>query len=450
MRRLSPQSLWTARALRYARYSLGVRFLVALALSALVWAGLTIEEYPVATEPFPGRLTVEPVGLDTRRLVLVREIAPVRVSVSGPKVDLASLTADHFVARVDLTGLGAGQQQVDVDVVVSNSQVEVERITPANITVWLDPVVERQLRVNARIESDVATGYRANLSEITAEPADATVSGASSAVERVARVQAALSLEGATRDVRVEGLLIPVDRQGVEVEDVRVDPPTVLVNVPVTRITGRKRVPVVPRIEGAVAPSFFIARIGVVPTSVEIEGEPGALERVDAVETLPIDIADARGDVQREVGFDAPEGITIRSDQPFAQVAVVVEPLDETTTIQVAVVLTNLGSGLQAIADQPFLQIVMSGPAEVLQSLRGGDILAEVDLSNRAPGLHQIQPAIAHPSPDTLRIARVIPAVVGVRIAPLEAPSVTPAATAIPGPGGAVPTATPTPTPSAG
>ena len=217
----------------------------------------------------------------------------------------------------------------------------------------------------------------------------------------MARVQAALSLEGATRDVRVEGILITVDRQGIEVEDVRVDPPTVLVNVPVNRITSRKRVPVVPRIEGTVAPSFFIARIGVVPTSVEIEGEPGALERVDAVETLPIDIADARGDIEREVGFEAIEGIMIRSDQPFAQVAVVVEPLDETTTIQVAVVLTNLGSGLQAIADQPFLQIIMSGPAEVLQGLRGGDILAEVDLSNRAPGLHQIQPVIAHPSPDT-------------------------------------------------
>ena len=423
---------------------------MALALSALVWAGLTIEENPEATEAFPGRLIVEPVGLDTRNLVLVREIAPVRVSVKGPKVDLASLTADHFVARVDLTGLGAGQQQVDVDVVVSNSQVEVERITPANITVVLEPVVERSLRVNARIESDVATGYRANLSEITADPADATISGASSAVDRVARVQAALSLEGATRDVRVEGILIPVDRQGIEVEDVRVDPPTVLVNVPVNRITSRKRVPVVPRIEGTVAPSFFIARIGVVPTSVEIEGEPGALERVDAVETLPVDIADARGDIEREVGFEATEGITIRSDQPFAQVAVVVEPLDETTTIQVAVVLTNLGSGLQAIADQPFLQIVMSGPAEVLQNLRGGDILAEVDLSNRAPGLHQIQPVIAHPSPDTLRITRVIPAVVGVRIAPLDAPGAAPATTAIPGPGGAVPAATPTPTASAG
>lgn len=423
---------------------------MALALSALVWAGLTIEENPVKTQPFAGLLVVEPVGLDTRRLVLVEEITPVRVSVRGPEVDLASLTADHFVARADLTGLGAGEQQVDVDVIVSNSLVEVVRITPANIRVHLDSVVERQLRVNARIESDVASGYRANLSEITAEPADATVSGASSAVERVARVQAALSLEDATRDVRVEGLLIPVDRQGIEVEDVRVDPPTVLVNVPVMRITSRKRVPVVPRIEGTVSPSFFIARIGVVPTSVEIEGEPGALERVDAVETLPIDIADARSDVQLEVGFEAPEGITIRSDQPFAQVAVVVEPLDETTTIQVAVVLTNLGSGLQAIADQPFLQIVMSGPAEVLQSLRGGDILAEVDLSNRAPGLHQIQPVIAHPSPDTLRIARVIPAIVTVRISPLEAPSPAPAATAIPGPGGAVPAATPTPTRSAG
>ena len=450
MRRLSPQALWAARAARFARTSLGVRFLVALALSALVWIGLTLDENPNATEPFPGGLSVEPVGLDTRQLVLVEGITPVHVSVKGPKVNLASLTAANFVARVDLTGLPADGIRP-----TSMWSCRIRRSKSCssrrqNITVELDPVVERTLRINARIESDVATGFRADLSEITAEPADATVSGASSAVERVARVVAALSLEGATRDVSVDGLLIPVDREGLEVKDMRVDPPTALVNVPVTRITSRKRVPVVPQIEGAVAPSFVIAQIGVVPTSVEIEGEPGALERVDAVETLPVDIADARSDVQREVGFEAPEGVTIRSDQPFAQVAVVVEPLDETTTVQVAVVLTNLGTGLQAIADQPFLQIVMSGPAELLQGLRGGDILAKVDLSNRAPGLHQIRPVIAHPAPDALRMVLHIPAVVDVRISPLDIPSVTPAATAIPGPGGAVPTATPTPTESAG
>ncbi len=450
MRRPSPQALWTARALRYARNSLGIRFLVALALSALVWAGLTLDQNPDATQPFPGSLSIEPIGLDTRNLVLVSPIPPVYVSVEGPKVNLAGLTAANFVARVDLTGMPAGSHQADVAVAVSDSQVEVVRITPENIFVDLDPIVERDMRVNARIESAVATGYRADLADITAEPADATISGPSSAVDSVASVQAALSLEGATRDVRVEGLLIPVDRQGNEVQDVRVDPPTVLVNVPVTRITSRKRVPVVPRIEGAVAPSFYIAQMSVVPTSVEIEGEPGALERVEAVQTLPVDLEDARSDVRRDVGFEAPEGITIRSDQPFAQVAVVVEPLDETTTIQVAVVLTNLGSGLQAIADQPFLQIVMSGPAEILQGLRGGDILAEVDLSNRAPGLHQIRPVITNPAPDTLRMVQHTPAVVDVRISPLSAPSATPAATAIPGPGGAVPAATPSPTQSSG
>ena len=452
MRRLSPQALWTARALRFARYSLGVRFLVALALSALVWAGLTIEENPVATEPFPGRLIVEPVGLDTRSLVLVEGIAPVRVSVSGPKVNLASLTADHFVARVNLSQLSAGRHQVDVDVVVSDSQVEVVRVTPENISVELDPVVERQLRVNARIESDVATGYRADLSGITAEPAEATVSGASSAVERVARVQAALSLEGATRDVRVEGLLIPVDRQGVEVEDVRVDPPTVLVNVPVTRITGRKRVPVVPRIErGRGRRRSTIARIGVVPTSVEIEGEPGALERVDAVETLPIDIADARSDVQREVGFEAPEGITIQ--QRSAVRGRLRWWSSRSTRLRRS--RSRWSSRISAAASRrsPTSHSCRSSCRARRRSCRAcaaGDILAEVDLSNRAPGLHQIRPVITNPAPDTLRMVQHTPAVVDVRISPLEAPSPAPAATAIPGPGGAVPAATPTPTQSAG
>ncbi len=411
----------------------------------LVWAGLTLEQNPNATVLFEDFLAVEAIGLNEEELVLVSTLPSVRVSVQGPRVNLQGLTSADFVVRVDLEGLPAGQHLVEVTVTVSDLSVEVVRITPPNFTVDLDPFIERNMRITATLESAVATGFRADLTDITAEPAEATVSGAASAVDLVASVQAVLSLEGATREVSVQALLIPVDRQGIEVADVRIDPQTALVNVPVNRITSRKRVPVVAQIEGSVAPSFAIAQISVLPTSVEIEGEPGALERVDAVQTLPVDIADAEGDIQREVGFEVPEGVVILSDRSTAEVVVIVEPLEDTITVQAAVVLINLGAGLQAIAEQPFLQIVVSGPTELLQNLRGGDILAEVDLLNRAPGLHQIRPDITNPAPGVLQIVLREPDSVDVRISTIETGAATPAVTAIPGPGGAVPTPTPEP-----
>lgn len=421
---------------------------MALALSALVWAGLTLDQNPNATVLFEDFLTVEAINLNEEQFVLVSPLPSVRVNVAGPRVTLQQLQSADFVVRVDLDGLGAGAHLVEVTVTASDPSVEIVRVTPPNFTVDLDPFIERTMPITARVESAVATGFRADISTITAEPAFATVSGAASAVELVASVEAALSLQGATRGVSVQALLIPVDRQDDEVTDVRIDPQTALVNVPVERITSRKRVPVVAQIEGSVAPSSTIAQISVVPTTVEIEGEPGVLERVDAVQTLPVDISGAESDIQREVGFDVPEGVVIRTEQGLPQVVVVVEPLEDTITVQAAIVLTNIGTGLQAIAEQPFLQIVVSGPTKLLQDLRGGDILAEVDLRNRSSGVHQIRPVpvITNQFADALRIVRIEPEIVDVRISLIETSVATPAATAIPGPGGAVPTPTATPT----
>ena len=442
MRSQSHQLLRVARIVRFARTSLGIRFLVALTLSGLVWAGLTLDQNPNASLVFAQNLPIEPVGLAGENLVLVSAIPPVRVSVHGPKVTVDQLTRSDFVARVNLTGLPAGRHEVEVSVVVSDPSVEVLRITPQNVFVDLDPVINRTISITARVESAVASGFRADLANITADPTDAVITGAASVVERVANVQAALSLEGATQKVSVQALLIPTDRQGLEVTAVQIDPQTALVNVPVTRITGRKRVPVVAQIEGSAAPSFTVAQIGVIPTSVEIEGEPGALERVDAVQTLAIDISDAKADIDREVGFEIPAGVSILSNQPVVQVAIVVVPLEDTTTVQAAVVLTNIANGLQAIANQPSIQIVVSGPSALLQNLRGGDILAEVDLRNRATGLHQIRPVITNPWPDTLRIVQNVPEIVGVRIAPVGVVMETVSPMAPTGPGG---TATVTP-----
>ncbi len=445
----SRQARWALRFNRLITQQLGVRFLVALVLSALVWTGLTLERNPNALEVFSDDIPVDTVNLGPN-LVLATPISPVRVSTQGPRGNLDRLRAADFVARVDLAGLGPESREVPVEVQISDPAVEVVRVTPDTVVVRLDAIETRTIPIVARVDSAPAPGFRAEIAEITSEPAEVQVRGATSALDRVAAIQASVTLEGATQIVTAQSILVPVDREGTEVGNVRVEPQTAQISVPVTRITSRKRVPVVAQIEGSVAAGFFVRQIDVVPTTVELEGQPEDLERVDAVETLAVDVNGARSDVQRDVAFQQPPGVTIVSDQPFARVAVVIQPLEDTTTIQAAVVVTNLGLGLQAIADPPSVQIVIAGAAEVLSELAGGDIFAEVDVRNRAPGLHQIRPIIN--IPPGLRAVQVTPPVLQVQIAPAEAPAPAPAEapapapTAIIGPAGSLPTPTPTPT----
>ena len=447
MRVPNRQSRWAIRIWRFTSRNLGVRFLVALALSTLVWTGLTLDQNPNAQELFQDNLPVSPVNRPSR-LVLASEIEPVRVSVEGPKINLARLTLRDFVARVDLREVSVGSQQLPVEVTVSDPAVRVARITPMTVTVVLDELETRMVPIVPQIQSAPAPGFRAEVDRISSDPTEARVNGASSALNQVAAVHAMLSLEGSTSTVTRQTLLRPVDRQGSEVANVLVEPQIAQVTVTVTRITSRKRVPVLVNLAGEPTAGFIISRLSVVPSTVEIEGQPENLERENAVSTQVVDISGARGDVHREVGFLRPPGILVISDRPLADVTVRVEPLEDTTTLQTAVVLNNLGPGMRVTTDDPFVQIVIAGPSEVLAGIRGGDLVAEVDLRNRVPGLHDIQPVIS--VPPGLRVERVIPTVIGVRITLVSRPSpvTTTTATPVPGAGGVVPTKTPTPAPA--
>ena len=82
MKARSQHIRWLVISRRLLTRSLGIRFLVALALSALVWAGLTLDRNPNAQELFNDDISVNVVNLGPT-LVLASQIEPVRVSIQG-------------------------------------------------------------------------------------------------------------------------------------------------------------------------------------------------------------------------------------------------------------------------------------------------------------------------------------------------------------------------------
>jgi YbbR domain-containing protein len=432
-------------ARRFFGRTLGVRFLVALVLSTLVWVVWTLEQNPSTQELIDDDIQVDEVNLGPS-LVLASPIQPVRVTVGGPRENIGRLTVRDFSARVNLAGIGSGVHQIPVEVAVADAAMDVVRITPETVTVQIDPFEVRAIEVTARLESAPAVGFRAELNDVVSSPASVQVSGGASDVDEVAAITANLSLEGATSDVSTQALLVPTDRSGNEVGNVHLDPQTAQVRVPITRITSRKRVPVLAELAGSVAPGFFVREISVVPTTVEIQGQPEDIERVNAVRTAALSIDGVRGDVEGNVAFDSPVGVRVLSDEPTAAIAVTVEPLADTTTIQAAVVAVNIGPNLSAAVSQPSVQVVVGGSVETLQELRAGDIVAEVDLSNLSAGRHQLRPVIT--VPPGIDITQVTPPVIAVELQREASVVPLPQTQPLIGPAGAVATATPTPTPT--
>ncbi len=432
-------------------------------LSVLVWGAITLDANPTAETVLREQIQVEAVDLPDN-MVRVDELPRVQIAVQGPKTSLDLLDADSFVARVRLTSLGAGIHLVPVEAEVTDPSVEIQRVTPSELAVRLERRITSQTPVRLVIAGEPTQGFRARQNEISFDPDRITVEGPEPAVKRVAFLEAKVNLAGATNNLSVQVAARPVDSAGEEVPGILTASNLVDVVVPIERITTRKSVPIRLQVVGVPASGRVATRYSSTPSNVEIQGEPELIDPAEQIFAEPIDIGGAVDDIEAIVPLIVPSGIVLVRGNYSVNVRVDIDPIQNSTVFITGVLMRNLPPGMSATLQPTSVQVLVIGSADSLRELGPTDIRAEVDLSNRAPGTHQVQPTVL--IPPGIEVASVAPRTLTLTLRPLPTPTPTPAPapTATPAnvngdkeppdreltrtPASPVPTETPAPTPT--
>ena len=440
--------------------NLGVRFFLAILLSIVVWGAITLDANPTAETVLREEIQVEAVGLPDN-MVRVDELPKVQVAVRGPKTSLDLLDADSFVARVRLTSLGAGTHLVPVEAEVTDPSVEIQRVTPSELAVRLERKITSETPVRLVITGEPAQGFRARQDEISFDPERITVEGPEEAVKRVAFYEAKVNLAGATNNLSVQVAARPIDSAGEEVLGVLSASNLVDVVVPIERITARKSVPVRLQVVGVPASGRVATRYSSTPSNVEIQGEPELIDPAEQILAEPIDIGGTVDDVEAVAPLIVPSGIVLVRGEYSVQVRIDIDPIQNSTVFITGVLMRNLPPGMSATLRPTSVQVLVIGSADSLRELGPTDIRAEVDLSNRAPGTHQVQPTVL--IPPGIDVASVVPRTVTLTLQLLPTPTPAPTPTPTPTadgeseppdaeltrtPTSPAPTETPTPTPT--
>ena len=389
--------------IQFASDTLGWRFLLALVLSATLWARLTLEQNPARQDVYPSDITVEARGMPAS-LVIANDIPPIRVKIAAPQESWKHLGVGSFRAVVDLSSAHSGLSQPAVQVEVSDPDVRVLEAIPSKVSVRIEEVRSKRLAVRLDQLGSLPFGFR-----LTAEPSSTPpyveISGPSSAVEKVGEVVVAVRMEEIK--ATVERTLKPEPRgSGGVVTGVRVEPQSVTVTVPVEQIAGSKTVSIVPQLRGQPATGYWQAGVTAEPTAVQIVGDPNVLDEVTAIVTADVDITGAIGDLVRTVMLVRPSGISLVRDQA-ATVRVGIQPLQGQQVRDVAVSVANVGSDLVAEMSPPVVTITLAGPQPALIALVGQDLGATADAKGLDAGSHQLPLALSLPA--NVRILRTAP-----------------------------------------
>ncbi|NPA90516.1 MAG: hypothetical protein GXO55_03560 [Chloroflexi bacterium] len=400
-------------------------FVLALFLAIVVWLMAVQQEDPIITADLPDPVPVEYVNLGEGLTIFGDPVEEVHITVRGQRSILESLTASAFQARVDLKGLGPGVHTVPIQV-VGPKDVKILRVRPPKAVVHIEPLAQKEVPVRVEVLDVPPLGYMVRTDAITVEPMTVTVKGPAGQVSKVTAAVAEVFVQGRRSTFKTRVVLSPRDEENLPVFGVTVEPSTVEVTVPIEQQPGYLEVPVVPRTVGKPAPGYRVSSISVEPATVTLRGSPETLQRLPGyVETEPLDISGATGDVVERLPLKVPPNVSILGSKTV-QVTVRITPLEGGKTVVRPLKLQGLPDGARVILPIHSVQIILAGPLPKLNSLRPEDVQVILDLSQvTGEGVFTLKPQVLTPA--DVRVETIIPEEIQVEVRmPTPTPTLTP------------------------
>ncbi len=368
---------------------------LALILAALAWM-VALEESDPALEgrysqAIPVILSEPPEGM-----VLVGEFEEnAQFTVYAPQSVWNVLKDEDFSAVVDLTDLNAGIHQAPIEWALNKQPARVVQVEPEYVSVELEPEAERTVPVHVQIMGEATLGYLTHT--LTMTPNSVTVRGPSTYVAQVVKVVAQVSIQDATTNVEGEFRLQVQDSDGRSVPHVAWTHETVHVHIPIELSVRYRPLVVKVVLAGEQAAGYRITEIAVEPPDITVVGTPGSVAALPGfIETEPINLEGAQSDIVAQPVLDVPPYVSMATDeQPVVTVSI--EPIQTSLTMVITPEIQGLGPGFTFTVSPESVEVILSGPLPLLETLEDDDARVVLDLFELLTGTHQIEPQIIVP-----------------------------------------------------
>lgn len=371
-------------------------FALAFVLALAVWVSSVTAADPNEVQVFPRPVQIEFVGQSTNLVIVGSPTRQLTLTLRAPRSVWERLSVREGAVRavVDLAGLEAGTHRVEVKIQIDERPVQIISRSVETIEITLEPFITRTLPVTIGLVGEVALGFQAG--EMLLNPANVTVSGPQSLVERVESVVSTLNISGAREILKTTLPLRALTATGQLVNGVTISPESVVLELPISQQGGYRDLAVKVVTRGQVASGYRLTSISVYPPVVTLySADPELVAKLPGfVETQPFDLTNARDDIEIRLALILPEGISLVGEQAVLVQAVISPILSSITLTNKRVEIIGLGRNLSATISPDTVDVILTGPLPVLEALNPNDVRVVVDLTGLTAGAYQLTPRI--------------------------------------------------------
>jgi YbbR domain-containing protein len=388
--------------------------LLALLLALTVWIVASLEENPFVEDDLPSPLNINVVGLEPGLIITNDYPETTNVRVRTQQETWRSLSPEDIEVIADLSGLGPGTHQVELDPQI-DTQATVLSMNPSHVRFDIEEYAEREMPVQVEVQGEPAIGF--SQGNPTVSPPIVTVQGALSEVQKISELRATLPVEGLRDTVRSDIPLVALDAEGNTIEDVELKPDTVTVNILITQVAGFRDISIIVPTIGDPPPGYYVSSIRANPQVMTVRGDPAVIDAMQPyAETEAIDLTNKTDDFTQQVRINLPLGVTPVQEQTVEVLVTIGAQRGSRTVLDIPVQAKNIGAGLMAVLSPESVDVILSGPLALLDSLDPQqDIIVTIDLEGLTSGRYQLEPEVEVVYNDVI-VESIFPVIIEIEI----------------------------------
>ena len=187
-----------------------------------------------------------------------------------------------------------------------------------------------------------------------------------------------------------------LDSNGEPLKGLTLNPEAVHVAVPVSQQGGFRDMAVKVVVHGQVANGYRLDNISVFPPVVTVYSSNTTLinQLPGVVETSPLALDGISDNLTTRLELSLPQGVSIVGEQTVL-IQAGVSPIESSVTLSgESVEVIGLPSGMSAQISPAKVDVILSGPLPLLDTLTRQDVRVTVDVTGLGPGIHQLTPKI--------------------------------------------------------
>lgn len=370
--------------------------ILSFVLAFIIWVIAVRANDPITTKSFQLEITEQ--GILPEEGLITKDDRLVRITVEGPESQLSPLTAQDFIAYIDLSQatFGISDTPIFIEKNVDDPLDQIKTVfqEPQETEIEIEQIVSKQIPVVVKVQGNAARGHEPGAP--VSDPPTIQITGAERQVNRIDEARINIFLDDARADVvRVrQATYYGSDSEVISIGNLDASVSQVRVTVPIAEIEGVAEKPVIVNWAGNPATGYRLLGVSVEPNSLLVTGAPTVLQELRSISTEEIDISGLNESITQRVTLDLPEGVVLDEVQPVL-ITVEVEPILTSDVIRARLEVRALTEGYTATLQTEEVSVFLFGPLPILESITADDVNVTLDLLELEPGSYTLEPIVS-------------------------------------------------------